>query len=84
MKFTTQTHVEGHEVFTQIRKQFGKDIEGNFNEQYAPGPDCSVGLYMIPPEEYEDYNEEEILITKVITKEVPYLLGDTVYIDIDY
>lgn len=84
MKFTTWTHVEGREVFAQIRKQFGKDIEGDFNEQYTPGPDCSIGLYMIPPEEYEDYGEEEILITKIITKEAPYLLGKTVYIDIDY
>lgn len=84
MKFTTWTHVEGREVFDQIRKQFGKNIEGNFNEQYTSGPDCSIPVYIVPPEEYEDYNEEEILISKVITKEAPYLLGDTVYIDIDY
>jgi len=84
MKFTTWTHVEGREVFDQIRKQFGKNIEGDFNEQYTPGPECSIGLYMIPPEEYEDYNEEEILISQVILKEAPYLLGETVYIDIDY
>jgi len=84
MKFTTWTHVDGREVFDQIRKQLGKDIEGIFNEQYTPGPDCSIPLYMIPPEEYEDYEEEEVLISQVITKEAPYLLGETVYIDIDY
>lgn len=84
MKFTTRTHVEGREVFNQIKKQFGKNIEGNFNEIFAPSQDCSVAVYVVPPEEYEDYNEEEILISQVITKEAPYLLGDTVYIDIDY
>lgn len=84
MKFTTYTHVDGHEVFSKIKERFGKDIEGIFNEQYTPGPDCSIGLYMIPPEEYEDYEEEEILISQAILKEAPYLLGETVYIDIDY
>ena len=35
MKFTTWTHVEGREVFDQIKKQFGKDIEGEFNESFT-------------------------------------------------
>lgn len=84
MKFTTWTHVEGREVFDQIKKQFGKDIEGEFNESFTAMPESSIGLYMVPPEEYEDYSEEEILISQVILKEAPYLLGETVYIDIDY
>jgi len=84
MKFTTWTHVDGREVFDQIRKQFGKNIEGGFSEIFMPSQDCSIPVYIVPPEEYEDYSEEEILISKVIIKEAPYLLGDTVYIDIDY
>ena len=84
MKFTTWTHVEGREVFAQVKKQFGKDIEGGFNEIFTPSQECSIAVYVVPPEEYEDYNEEEVLIAQVITKEAPYLLGETVYIDIDY
>lgn len=84
MKFTTQTHIEGREVFAQIKKQFGKDIEKAFNEEYISWPYHSIRLYMMPPEEYEIYDEEDILITKVITKEAPYLLGEFVYIDINH
>lgn len=84
MKFTTETHVDGYEVFNCVRAQFGKNIEGAFNEQFTPSQNCSVAIYMVPPEEYEDYNEEEVLISQVIVKEVPELLGKFIYIDIDY
>lgn len=84
MKFTTETHVDGYEVFDQVKKQFGKDIEGSFNELFTPAQQCSIPVYMVPPEEYEYYNEEEVLITQVIVKEAPELLDKFIYIDIDY
>ncbi len=84
MKFTTETHVDGYEVFDQVKWQFGKDIEGSFNELFEPAQQCSIAVYMVPPEEYEYYNEEEVLISQVILKEAPELLGKFIYIDIDY
>jgi len=86
LKTKTYTHIEGSDLFRLCDPQRKYNVEGRFNEWFAPGQTCSI-LFWIPTEdeladEVEGEEWMQIIIDTLLANGFHY--GDDVYIDVDY
>ncbi len=76
---------QARDVFGAIRKRYGEDVEGKFNEIFCPPADGAI-LFTIPSTN-EEWDDEEIYVkyvADVLMQEGGLTWGDTCYIHFDY
>lgn len=85
LKAKTFKVFQAYDVFGAVRRRYGEDVEGKFNEIFCPPADGAI-LFGIPDsnEEWDDCETYVKYVADVLMQEGGLTWGDACYIHFEY